>query len=56
MKKLITIFVLTMQRYSKKPTRENLFNESALLFSEINYFTFIYWLMILMSSSIVTSC
>ena len=35
-------FVLTMQRYNKKPTRENLFNESALSFSEMNYFTFVY--------------
>ena len=43
MKKLTTIiFVLTMQRYHKKPTRENLFNESALSFSEMNYFTFVY--------------
>ena len=30
-------FVLTMQRYHKKPTRENL-----LSFSEMNYFTFVY--------------
>ena len=35
-------FVLTMQRYHKKLTRENLFNESALSFSEMNYFTFVY--------------
>lgn len=38
-------FVLTMQRYHKKPTRDNLFNESALSFSEMNYFTFVYLLM-----------
>ena len=45
MKKLTTIsFVLTMQRYYKKPTHENLFNESALSFSEMNYFTFVYQL------------
>ena len=37
--------VLTVQRYSKKPTRENLFNESALSFSEMNDFTFVYFLM-----------
>ena len=40
MKKLLTIIFLTLQRYSKKPTRENFFSESAFLFCEINYFTF----------------
>jgi len=41
MKKLLTFSVLTMQRYEEKATRENLFNESPLIFSKTKDLYFI---------------